>query len=152
MATTRFISMHIGRGKSVAESIRGRTDYAENPDKTDGGRLVTSFGCNARIVDAEFLLAKRQYAAITGRQIRKHDVLAYQIRQSFKPGEVTPEEANKIGYELAIRFTKDKHAFIVATHIDKAHIFTTILFLIPLHWIAPGNSGIFLAPAKPFED
>lgn len=128
MAATRFISMHIGRGKSVAESIRGRTDYAKNPDKTDGGRLVTSFGCNARIVDAEFLLAKRQYAAITGRQIRKHDVLAYQIRQSFKPGEVTPEEANKIGYELAIRFTKDKHAFIVATHIDKAHIHNHIIF------------------------
>jgi hypothetical protein len=128
MATTRFISMHIGKGKSVAESIKGRTDYAENPDKTDGGRLVSSFGCNARIVDAEFLLAKRQYAAITGRQIRKHDVLAYQIRQSFKSGEVTPEEANKIGYELAMRFTKGKHAFIVATHIDKAHIHNHIIF------------------------
>jgi hypothetical protein len=128
MATTRFISMHIGKGKSVAESIKGRTDYAENPDKTDGGRLVTSFNCNARIVDAEFLLAKRQYAAITGRQIRKHDVLAYQIRQSFKPGEVMPEEANKIGYDLAMRFTKDKHAFIVATHIDKAHIHNHIIF------------------------
>ena len=128
MAATRFISMHIGKGKSIAESIKGRTDYAENPDKTDGGRLVTSVGCNARIVDAQFLLAKRQYAAITGRQIRKHDVLAYQIRQSFKPGEVTPEEANKIGYELAMRFTKGKHAFIVATHIDKAHIHNHIIF------------------------
>jgi hypothetical protein len=128
MAATRFISMHIGKGKSIAESIKGRTDYAKNPDKTDGGRLVTSFGCNVRIVDAEFLLAKRQYASITGRQIRKHDVLAYQIRQSFKPGEVTPEEANKIGYELAMRFTKGKHAFIVATHIDKAHIHNHIIF------------------------
>ncbi len=55
-------------------------------------------------------------------------MLAYQIRQSFKPGEVTPEEANKIGYELAMRFTKDKHASIVATHIDKAHIHNHILF------------------------
>ena len=128
MATTRFISMHIGKGKSIAESIKGRTDYAKNPDKTDGGRLVSSFGCNARIVDSEFLLAKRQYAAITGRQIRKHDVLAYQIRQSFKPGEVTPEKANKIGYELAMRFTKSKYAFIVATHIDKAHIHNHIIF------------------------
>ena len=128
MAATRFISMHIGKGKSIAESIKGRTDYAKNPNKTDGGRLVSSFGCNARIVDAEFLLAKRQYAAMTGRRIRKHDVLAYQIRQSFKPGEVTPEEANKAGYELAMRFTKGKHAFIVATHIDKAHVHNHIIF------------------------
>lgn len=128
MAATRFISMHIGKGKSIAESIKGRTDYAKNPNKTDGGRLVSSFGCNARIVDAEFLLAKRQYAAMTGRRIRKHNVLAYQIRQSFKPGEVTPEEANKVGYELATRFTKWKHAFIVATHIDKAHVHNHIIF------------------------
>ena len=46
--------------------------------------------------------------------IRDSDVIAYQIRQSFKPGEITPEEANKVGYETAMRFTKGKHAFIVA--------------------------------------
>jgi len=55
-------------------------------------------------------------------------VLAYQIRQSFKPGEITPEEANKIGYKLAMRFTKGGHQFIVATHIDKAHIHNHIIF------------------------
>ena len=33
-------------------------------------------------------------------------IIAYQIRQSFKPGEVTPEEANRIGYETAMRWTK----------------------------------------------
>ena len=32
------------------------------------------------------------------------DVIAYQIRQSFKPGEITAEEANRVGYELALRF------------------------------------------------
>ena len=51
---------------------------------------------------------------MTGRA-QEHDVIAYQIRQSFKPGEITPEEANEIGYELAMRFTKGKHAFLVAT-------------------------------------
>lgn len=128
MATSRLIPMHIGKGKSVAESIKGRTDYGKNPEKTDGGRLVSPFECSAKIVDGEFLLAKRQYAALTGKEIGRHDVLAYQIRQSFKPGEVTPEEAQKIGYELAMRFTKSKHAFIVATHIDKAHIHNHIIF------------------------
>ena len=49
-------------------------------------------------------------------------MLVYQVRQSFKPGEVTPEEANQIGYDFASRFLKGKHAFFVCTHTDKAHI------------------------------
>lgn len=49
-------------------------------------------------------------------------------RQSFKPGEITPEEANKLGYETAIRFTKGKHAFTVSTHTDRAHIHNHIIF------------------------
>ena len=55
-------------------------------------------------------------------------MIAYQIRQSFKPGEITPEEANQVGYELAMRFTKGRHAFLVATHIDRAHIHNHIIF------------------------
>lgn len=53
--------------------------------------------------DAEFLLSKAKYKAITGREQRRDaDVLCYQIRQSFKPGEITPEEANRVGYETAM--------------------------------------------------
>ena len=72
-------------------------------------------------------MTKREYEQKTGRQ-QKKDVLAYQIRQSFKPGEITPEEANQLGYELAMRFTKGKHAFTVSTHTDKAHIHNHIYF------------------------
>ena len=46
-------------------------------------------------------------------------MIAYQIRQSFKPGEITPEEANQVGHELAMRFTKGKHAFIGAFRLNK---------------------------------
>ena len=77
--------------------------------------------------DEEFLLSKRQYEHITGRT-QKHDVIAYQIRQSFKPGEVTAEEANKIGYETAMRWTKGRYAFIVATHTDREHIHNHIIY------------------------
>ena len=59
---------------------------------------------------------------------QKSDVIAYQIRQSFKPGEITPEEANRLGHELAMRFTKGKFSFIVATHTDRAHIHNHIVF------------------------
>ena len=99
----------------------------QNPEKTAKGELVTAYECDPMTADQEFLLAKRQYEHITGRR-QKHDVIAYQIRQSFKPGEVTPEEANAIGQELAKRFTKGNHAFIVATHTDRAHIHNHIVF------------------------
>lgn len=58
----------------------------------------------------------------------KNEVIAYQVRQSFQPGEVTPEEANRIGYELAERFLKGDYAFIVATHTDRRHIHNHIIW------------------------
>ncbi len=119
--------MHINKGKTIAQCITDRTDYAINPDKTNNGELISSYACDQRSLDAEFAFAKRQYKFYTGKE-EKNDVIAYQVRQSFKPGEVTPEEANQIGYDFASRFLKGKHAFIVCTHIDKAHIHNHIIW------------------------
>ena len=127
MAATRLIPLHKNKGKSVAACLKDRTDYAQNPDKTAQGELVSSYACSPLTVDEEFMLIKRLYERSTGR-IQKSDVIAYQVRQSFKPGEVTPEEANRIGYEFAERFLKGKYAFIVATHTDRAHIHNHILY------------------------
>lgn len=127
MAATRIISMHVNRGKTVAQCLTDRTDYAKNPEKTNGGELISAYKCDPLTADAEFLLAKRQYKTITGRE-QSSDVIAYQVRQSFKPGEVTPEEANHIGYEFAERFLKGKHAFIVCTHQDRAHCHNHIIW------------------------
>ena len=99
LAATRLIALHKNKGKSVAACLKSRTDYAQNPDKTQQGELVSSYECSPLTVDEEFMLSKRQYELVTGRR-QKSDVIAYQIRQSFKPGEITAEEANKVGYEL----------------------------------------------------
>ena len=128
MATTRLMPLHSGKGRTVAEALGRVTDYVENPEKTNGGDLVTAYQCNPSIVDQEFLFSKRQYAATTGRERKDNDVIAYHLRQSFKPGEITPELANKIGYDLAMSLTKGKHAFIVCTHVDKHHIHSHIVF------------------------
>lgn len=129
MATTRLITMHTGKGKTIAQSLADRTDYAINPDKTQNGEFISSYECSPETVDTEFLLAKKMYSNITGREPQHgRDIIAYQIRQAFLPGEVTPEQANKIGYELAMRFTGGQHQFIVATHIDKAHVHNHIIF------------------------
>ena len=127
MAATRLIALHKNKGKSVAACLKSRTDYAQNLDKTEQGQLVSSYKCSPLTVDEEFMLSKRQYELVTGRR-QKSDVIAYQIRQSFKPGEVTAEEANKVGYELAMRLTKGKYAFLVATHTDRKHIHNHIIY------------------------
>lgn len=127
MAATRLIALHVNKGKSVAQCLADRTYYSQNAAKTNDGEFISSYECDAKTADEEFLLSKRQYQHITGRQ-QKNNIIAYQIRQSFKPGELTPEEANQVGYELAMRFTKGKHAFIVATHIDRAHLHNHIIY------------------------
>lgn len=109
--------------------MKDRFDYGKNPDKTEGGELISSYACDHMTADAEFLLAKAKYKATTGREQRRDaDVLCYQIRQSFKPGEITPEEANRVGYETAMRWTKGKYAFFVATHTDRQHIHNHIYY------------------------
>ena len=120
--------LHTGESRTMAKAIKDIIDYVENPQKTDNGKLITSFQCSSRIADAEFLFSKRQYLAKTGRRRGADDVIAYTIRQSFVPGEITPEEANRLGCELAQRFTKGNHAFIVCTHIDRHHIHNHIIW------------------------
>lgn len=130
MATTWIKPLHVNKGKTIAQTITDRTNYAENPDKTREFELVTGHECSPRFADKEFLLAKQEYGRITGRTSVRFgkDVLAYHIRQSFKPGEITAEQANEVGRALALRFTKGNHAFIVATHIDRRHIHNHIIF------------------------
>ncbi len=127
MATTRIIPMHINKGKTLAKCLKDRTDYAKNPAKTDGGQLVSSFMCDVDLVDEQFLLSKKLYEQKTSRY-QKNDVIAYQVRQAFKPGEITPDLANKVGYELAEKITKGNNAFIVATHIDREHVHNHIIW------------------------
>ena len=127
MATTRLIPLHTGKGRNFGKAIRNVIGYVSNPKKTHQGELVTCFGCNPETADGEFLLMKREYIAQTGRRRGKDDVIAYHLRQSFVPGEITPEEANRIGCELASRFTHGQHAYVVATHEDRQHVHSHII-------------------------
>lgn len=121
-ATTYFKAHHISKGETIAQSMKDRFDYGQNPAKTRDGELVLAYECDPKTVDAEFLLSKAKYKAITGREQKKdEDVLCYQIRQAFPPGEIDEETALKISYEMAMRWTKGNHAFFVVSHIDRPH-------------------------------
>jgi hypothetical protein len=76
MATTRLMPLHTGKGRTAGQAISDIIDYTENPQKTDGGRLITSWQCDSRIADAEFLFAKNQYIQKTGRVRGEDDVIA----------------------------------------------------------------------------
>lgn len=128
MATTRIMPLHTGKGRSVGKAIADIIDYVDDPSKTDEGRLVTSWQCNSRIADAEFLYTKNEYIQKTGRVRGEDNVIAYHLRQSFLPGEITPEEANRLGCELARRLTKGNNAYVVCTHIDRHHIHNHIIW------------------------
>lgn len=64
MAATRLIPLHINKGKSIAQTLSDRTDYSKNEEKTEGGKYISSYECDARTADQEFLLSKRQYEQI----------------------------------------------------------------------------------------
>lgn len=83
MAACRLIALHINKGKTIAQCLADRTDYSQNAEKTNGGKYISSYECDPETADQEFLLSKRQYLQMTGRT-QEHDVIAYQIRQSFK--------------------------------------------------------------------
>lgn len=127
IATTRIIPMHKNRGKTLLSCLAARTDYAMDKDKTADGELVSSYECAPQTAAEEFALSKKIYFQKTGRE-QENDVIAYQFRQSFKTGEVTAEEANRIGYEFAERFLKGRHAFIVCTHINRHHIHNHVIW------------------------
>lgn len=115
--------------KSRRQTLHDRLDYDQKEEKTNDGELVSSYMCSPETAAEEFEMSKLLYEAATGRsQPKERDIIAYRMIQSFKPGEITPEEANKLGYELAMKFTKGKHQFVVSTHIDKAHIHNHVEF------------------------
>ena len=129
MAISNIFPRKIMRNRTRQQSMAERHDYDQKAEKTNDGELVSSYMCSPETAAEEFEISKKLYHQITGRtQSPDHDVIMYRVIQSFKPGEVSPEEANRIGYELAMKFTGGQHQFVVSTHVDKAHIHTHIEF------------------------
>lgn len=129
MAISKIKPRHASEGRSIAAVLADRIDYGKNPEKTNGGLLVTGYQCSPDTAWQEFIVSKQIYTATTGRRrAPDKDVISYLLIQSFEPGTITPEDANKLGYQMALEFTGGEHQFIVATHVDKKHIHCHIEF------------------------
>ncbi|MCD8013181.1 MAG: hypothetical protein LUG99_08405 [Lachnospiraceae bacterium] len=79
MATTFLKPLHVGKGRSVSRALGSSVNYVKNPDKTAGGKWISSYQCNPDTADAEFLFSKRLYEAQTGKTHKENDVIAYHI-------------------------------------------------------------------------
>ncbi len=118
--------MAITKIKPIKSTLKKALDYIQNPEKTEGKVLVSSYGCSYETADIEFGFTISQAMV-------KVSNLAHHLMQSFSPDEcaadlVTPEKAHEMGKQLADRITKGQHEYVIATHVDKGHIHNHIIF------------------------
>ena len=55
-----LMPLHTGKGRTVGTAIEAIIDYVENPEKTDNGNLITSWQCDSRVADREFLFRSEE--------------------------------------------------------------------------------------------
>ena len=113
MAYTRIHAIKSTVAKAVA--------YICNPDKTEQQLLVDTFGCTADTAKHDF-----DYALCRTKSSDKNQ--AYHLIQSFAKGEVSHEEAHRIGIELADKLLDGRYSYVVATHTDKGHPHNHVIF------------------------
>ena len=113
--------MAVTKTHPIKSTLKAAIDYICNPEKTDGKLLVSSYGCTAETADIEFAWTRR-HAIDKGTNLGRH------LIQAFQPGEVTPEQAHKIGMKLAKEILGGKYEFVLTTHIDKNHVHNHLIF------------------------
>ncbi|EMF0062685.1 relaxase/mobilization nuclease domain-containing protein [Enterococcus hirae] len=139
--------------KTAIDSKRGIDSHLDNifpyvtsDKKTINKQLVSGYG----IIDVynsakEFLLTKQNAAFAKGKDLifnpktgkvvldpqaleKNNAVLAHHIIQSFSPeDDLTPEQIHEIGRKTILEFTGGEYEFVIATHVDKAHIHNHII-------------------------
>ena len=85
--------------------------YATNGDKTEKQFFVTGVNCDPDTARDEMMIAKRQWND-------ESEIVCYHGFQSFKAGEVTPEQAHEVGVKLAEKMWGDRFQVVVATHLN----------------------------------
>ena len=113
--------MAVTKIKPIKSTLKKALDYIQNPDKTDGKMLVSSFGCSPETADIEFEFTIAQ-------ALNRGNNLAHHLIQSFEPGKVDYQKAHEIGKQLADAVTKGQYEYVLTTHIDKGHVHNHIIF------------------------
>ena len=106
MATTKLHQIKNTESRAIA--------YVINGDKTEKGVFVHCYMCSKDPLRAakEFQITREVFKSRT-------EVLDHHIIQAFKPGEVTPEQAHRIGMELCEKLFRGEYQFILSTYMAK---------------------------------
>lgn len=123
MAITKIIAIRDRLDKRVNYAVNGEKTtldtgitYAANPEKTEQLFFTSAINCEScETAFAEMQTTKRRFGKLGG-------VVGYHFIQSFAPGEVTPEQAHRIGVEFARRLFGERYEVVVGTHLDKVHL------------------------------
>ena len=105
-----MISTAEGVDRNALEDV---ITYAGREEATNQRQLVSGIHCTVANARWEMMAVKKQFGKEDG-------TIAYHGYQSFREGEVTPEQAHKIGIQLATELWGDRYQVLVATHLDKA--------------------------------
>ena len=101
--------------KYLDKDLANALKYVENDSKTDMKMFVSGINCPTVRAYEQMMATKRRYGKLGGN-------VAYHGYQSFRSGEVTPEEAHKIGIETAKRMWGENYEIVVTTHLNTENI------------------------------
>lgn len=102
--------------------------YMLNENKTDEIKLVTGLNCSILPESAyeemgntfEHFAKERFFKkSLNDENDGKEKIRLHHYIQSFKPDEVTPEQAHRIGVEWAEKVFGRDHQVLVVTHVDR---------------------------------
>lgn len=128
MAIVKIIAIRDRLDKRVNYAINGEKTtldagitYAVNSEKTKQHFFASAINCEScETAYAEMQETKRCFGKAGG-------VVGYHFIQSFAPGEVTPEQAHRIGMAFAKKLFGGQYEAVIGTHLDKAHLHNHIV-------------------------
>ena len=97
------------------DDLYAALSYAENDNKTDRKMYVGGINCSKQNAYAEMIAVQRRFG-LRGKVVGYHGI------QSFREGEVTPEQAFEIGMETARRMWCDKYQVLVTVHLNTDNV------------------------------
>ena len=103
-------------------SIRYVMNAEKTVDGATGAVLVGGINCQPETAYRDMMQTKRRWDKVN------RPIQGYHLIHSFAPGEVSPEQAQAIGMELARRLVGDRFEAVVSTHTDHAHVHCHIVF------------------------
>lgn len=99
----------------LGDGLKEVLDYTTQGYKTNEKEYITGINCDPKTFLKQMMNTKLSYNKMYGR-------LAFHAVQSFKPGEVTPEECHALGIQLAKQMWGNRFEVVVSTHLDKEHL------------------------------